>query len=1324
MAVVFVSHSTKDKTFALQVEEALKAAGHAVFVDTDHEDGIPPGTDWRDELFSAVTACNAVVFLNSQYSQASQWCHTELALAALHRKWIYSVNLTADVGPHPLLADKQGIRLETSLAGSLEWLGATLTKDFAGLNASSHWDRSRGPYPGLRSFEAADAGVFFGRDGAVGDVIKRLEDLEMTSHGNLLALIGPSGSGKSSLVKAGVLPRLADRGGVLIVGPFEPGNFPTDRLVAALTTAAPGVNASLDAAALQADGLSRVVGRMLDAAPECRRALVVIDQVEYLGTADVKERDAFLGVLDGAMTAGSKLTLLLIARQDRLEDVQRFAPLGRYITSPVAVLPIDVDGLRLAVEEPAAVARMVVDPDLTRNVIEDATDRGESDAGRALPLVAETLRAVYELATKNGRRQMTVEDYDAAGGVKGSIQRYAEQAEAQLAGDGAALDVLLPRFVTLEDDEHPAIGRPMVLSLLDDDERRLVGRLQDVRLLTTDGESVRIVHDRLIEAWPRLAKAVQGRRKDLLFRTQLERQATEWGKGDGTEFLLGSESTEQAEELLATDPNVATPAVTEYVAASRRQLTRRRRRRTAVISALAALALVASGLAVVALVASVRANDSRREAQRATQVAEARDLAARSSAADDPYDAALLAIEAESWTAEPLLDARSAWHGAETRLGRQAMLPSGGAIRAGDGSTVTVAWNPAGTIIATGNDDGTLLLFDETTHSPIGGAKIADGNSVWAVAWNPEGTVIAAGNDDATLRLLDASSRTEIGDAATTGNSYTLAVAWNPAGTIIATGNGDGTVRLFEAATLRPIGDAMIAGDTSTRTLAWNPAGTVIATGNDDGTVRFFDAVTQDPIGDPIVIGDASSNSIEAVAWNQAGTILATANDDGTLRLFDAATRSPNGDPIEVTSGSPVLAVAWNQAGTILATTGGVGDGRLRLFDVATRSQVGDPIVSGDGSTEAVAWSPGGTIVATGSSDGMLRLFDATTHAPTRNPVHAGSLAPTQTAWSPAGTTLAVGYFDGMLALFDSRTGGPIGSTPIDSFTPVIAWNPAGTIIGVGKSGTVQLLDATTLEPAGDALPTGEVSVQAMAWNPAGTVIAAGNSDGILRLFDASTSKAVGDPIVIGDEPIVAVAWNPASTIIAATDGQTLRMFDATSHSPIGDPITSDRGFTTLTSSETGSIIAVENGGGTLQLFDATNRIAIGAPVDTGGIGVLSAALNPAGTIIATGNDDGTLRLFDVTTGRPIGAPMIGGDSPTETVAWNPAGTIIASGNDDGTLRFFDSWSESEACAYLRTVMTAEKMDSLVGIDGAQSKCGHGAVQDLPRIPALDVPLP
>ena len=192
-------------------------------------------------------------------------------------------------------------------------------------------------------------------------------------------------------------------------------------------------------------------------------------------------------------------------------------------------------------------------------------------------------------------------------------------------------------------------------------------------------------------------------------------------------------------------------------------------------------------------------------AERATRVAEARDLAARSTAADDPYEAVLLAIEAESWTPEPLLEARSAWHRAETRLGRQPVLRVRWPIHAGDDSTVAVAWNPAGTIIATGNVDGTLRLFDAATRRPIGDVMTrptATPCGRWrgirrAPSSPPATTMARCGYS--TPRLT-----TEVGDAVITGNSFTLAVAWNPAGTIIATGNGDGTVRLFDATTLQP----------------------------------------------------------------------------------------------------------------------------------------------------------------------------------------------------------------------------------------------------------------------------------------------------------------------------------------------------------------------------------------------------------------------------------------------------------------------------------------------------------------------------------------
>ena len=1271
MAVVFLSHCTKDKAFALQVEQALSSAYHTVFVDSDHEDGIAPGTDWRVELFAAVTSCDAVVFLNSPNSQASQWCHTELALAALHHKWVYAVNLTGDVAPHPLLADKQSIRLETSFSDSLERLGATLSKDFAGRNANAHWDPSRSPFPGLRSFEAADAGVFFGRDDAVGDVIKRLEYLEMTPDGNLLALIGPSGSGKSSLVKAGVLPRLGDRGDVLIIGPFEPGNFPMDRLVAALKTAAPGVNVSLDAASLEADGLSRLVGRMLDESPANRRALVVIDQVEYLGSVEAKERDTFVAVLDDAVSTGSKLTLLLVARQDRLEEVQRFVPLGRHITSPLAVLPMDLDGLRLAVEEPAAAARMVVDPNLTRKVIEDATDRGGSDAGRALPLVAETLRAVYELAIANNRREMTVDDYDTVGGVKGSIQRYAEQAEAQLVGDLDALDVLLTRFVSLEDDEHPAIGRPVALSLLDDEERRLVGRLQDVRLLTADGESVRIVHDRLIQAWPRLAIAVQARRKDLLFRTQLERQATQWAKNNRAEFLLGTESTEQAEQLLAADTDNAAPTVAKLVVASRHQLTRRRRTRTTVIGALTALAFVASGLAVAATNASS-------SARRATRVAQARDLITRSLSVADPYQAVLLAIEAESWTPEPLLEARVAWLSAVTELGQQPALRSGTPIPVDDLQQLrSIGWNPEGTVIAIGGSKH-LWFFDVATRNLEQPIDLGD-TSATSVAWNPAGTVVAIGDSDGSLRFFDVATR-NLGDPIDVDDGLTMSLAWSPTGEVVAFG-GFKRLSLFDVET-RKLGDP-IDVDGGVSSLAWDPAGTAIAIGGFDGLLRFFDVATRN-LGAPV--STASS-------------------------MFDLTTDGPS-DPLDI-GGSFGRSSAWNSAGTTIALGG--SDGVLRFFDVATRTK-GEPIKVGGSSVKSLAWNPSGTVIATGDDDGTLRLFDFVTP----RPIFAGGSDTQSVAWNAAGTAIAIGDDGGVFRFFDADTG--LVSEPIhvsDSVT-AWAWNPPGTAIAIGDDdGFFRFLEPDT----GNVSEPIHVSdsVTSVAWNPPGTAIAFGDDDGFFRFFDAETGF-VGDPIAVGGR-LSSWAWNPAGTLIAIGDDDGFFRFLEPDAGNVSEPIHVSESLRSWSWSPAGTAIAIGGLDGSLRLFDVASR-SVGDPTRVGAAFLTSVAWNPAGTVIAIGDDDGLLHLFDAATLQSLGDPIVTGYGFTTSVAWNPAGTIVATVNSDGTSQLFDSWMETDACTYLQTVMSAQELAALVEIEGAQSKCLRRVARDFPPLPVLDHPLP
>ena len=151
-----------------------------------------------------------------------------------------------------------------------------------------------------------------------------------------------------------------------------------------------------------------------------------------------------------------------------------------------------------------------------------------------------------------------------------------------------------------------------------------------------------------------------------------------------------------------------------------------------------------------------------------------------------------------------------------------------------------------------------------------------------------------------------------------------------------------------------------------------------------------------------------------------------------------------------------------------------------------------------------------------------------------------------------------------------------------------------------------------------------------------------------------------------------------------------------------------------------------------MRLFAAAAGDPVGDPVDTGyspstlalPLSTSAVAWSPDGTIIATGNTDGTMRLFDAISGDPIGDPIDTGDDSTSAVAWSPDGTIIATGNRDGTMRLLASWSESEACAYLRQVMSAEQMDDLVRIEGGRSKCAHEQVDDLQPIPVLSRPLP
>jgi hypothetical protein len=168
---IFISHASADAAVAARVAEDIRQAGQSIFLDSDREDGIGPGSAWQRALLRELRICDAVVFLNSSAGQASRWCHTELVMAAELGKRIYSLDLHPDLAPHPLLQSLQGIRLDTTLDAGIQRLADCLDLDGLGGATRLRWERGRAPYPGLAAMDVADAGVFFGREDEVRDLI-------------------------------------------------------------------------------------------------------------------------------------------------------------------------------------------------------------------------------------------------------------------------------------------------------------------------------------------------------------------------------------------------------------------------------------------------------------------------------------------------------------------------------------------------------------------------------------------------------------------------------------------------------------------------------------------------------------------------------------------------------------------------------------------------------------------------------------------------------------------------------------------------------------------------------------------------------------------------------------------------------------------------------------------------------------------------------------------------------------------------------------------------------------------------------------------------
>jgi WD40 repeat protein/energy-coupling factor transporter ATP-binding protein EcfA2 len=973
MASLFVSHSSRDRAAVERVHERLRAEGFAaLFLGFDPAQGIPAGRSWERELYAQLRKSDGVIFLASAASVTSSWCFAEVSLARSLGRPVFPLRL--DAGARlSLLDDVQWVDLAegepafTRLLAGLRRAGADPSDSF-------DWAPARAPFPGLEPFGSEDAAVFFGRDQEIDRLLELLQPTLQRGAGRFVAIVGPSGSGKSSLLRAGLLPRLRRlQERWVLLPPLLPGQRPTENLARSLARGFAERERGRPVAELETQ-LSRGAPALVDLAGElCEvnggrsNLLVVVDQAEELLTrSGVREQQNFLRLLGGALGDDSPLWVVATVRSEFLSTAPERAGLAEVVDDPLMIEPLSRSRLPEVIERPAQRAGLDFAPGLVERMVEETT------GGDALPLLAYTLRELYQRAGPDG--MVSAADYEAVGGVVGALQRRADRLVDELTrrGQGPLVLPTLLKLAAIEGEGEP-IRRRLQRSALSVDEQAVVGTFVDARLLTSgktadEEATVEVAHEALLRQWPPLREAIEASRASLRMRSELERLATDWDRGRRDEsYLLRGGRLATFDRWAIEHRGELSLLERQFLEASRalasRELDAARRSNRRLRGLVAGLAF----LLVLTLGAGVLAFQNNRQAQSQARLAlsGALSVQADSLVQTRPDTAILVGLEslsvARDDTPKPQPPA-----GLITGLARvdHASKP----ITGHTGQLQGVAFSLDGKLLATASRDTTARLWDATAGKQRGQPLRGHEDAVLDVTFSPDGGLLATAGRDGTVRLWDVASGKQHGKPLTGHTEPVNAVAFSPDGKLLATAGRDKTARLWDATSGKQ-GRILTGHEDAVLDVAFSPDGKLLATASRDKTARLWDA-TSGKQGRTLT---GHTEPVNGVAFSPDGTLLATVSTDETVRLWNVASGKQHGQPLTGHTNA-VQDVAFSPDGKLLATAS--ADQTARLWDVAPGKQHGQPLTGHTNAVQDVAFSPNGKLTATAGEDGTARLWE------------------------------------------------------------------------------------------------------------------------------------------------------------------------------------------------------------------------------------------------------------------------------------------------------------------------------------------------------------
>ncbi|MCA2696745.1 MAG: hypothetical protein IM492_11285 [Microcystis sp. M040S2] len=983
------------------------------------------------------------------------------------------------------------------------------------------------PYLGLRKFEVDDKDRFFGRDNWI------IELTDYLKPKNVLLLLGASGSGKSSLVQAGLIPKLKDDFGAnrLVNLTFVPDVNPFESFYGCLLANRYKQSQAKLAQAVKEDTLIKVVEGLKN---NSDLWFIFIDQFEELFTRTPKtERDIFIKSLIKLIEKNNSLVkIVMTMRADFLDKLSPYPSLGKIHDQYSKMLTdMDENELRLAIAEPAARNGVIFEQGLINQIIADFYEQAGS-----LPLLQYTLDLLWQ-KDHIQERVLNIKTYQEIGGVTGALEKQADKIYGKFnEQQRKAAEEIFLELISLEGEK--AVSRRADKSSFEQEEmqREVLYQLIDNRLLVSKGEdgkaTVEVAHEALLRSWKVLQDLIREKEEIIVLRSRLYADAKQWDdlqKQDAVKAsseLWGGSKLAKIVEFQKNNslPNLNTVAI-EFIKASISQAERQKNEKIRTARRIAAGSLVA---VVVSTGLGLMAWKQTRQAE----FNQAESLGRYSLSLLNEHknlEAFVEAIKAGKILQKQQTYNKEVTNALQELLNRKSERNR---LEGHDNSVLSVNFSPDGKTLVSGSDDKTIKLWNVETGKEIRTLYGHD-NSVTSVNFSPDGKTLVSGSDDNTIKLWNVETGQEI-RTLYGHDSYVSSVNFSPDGKTLVSGSYDKTIKLWDVETGQEI-RTLYGHDNFVYSVNFSPDGKTLVSGSNDKTIKLWNVET----GQEIRTFKGHDSYVYSVNFSPDGKTLVSGSNDKTIKLWNVET----GQEIRTLYGhdSYVWSVNFSPDGKTLVS--GSNDKTIKLWNVETGQEI-RTLKGHDSSVYSVNFSPDGKTLVSGSYDKTIKLWDVETGQEIRT-LYGHDSYVWSVNFSPDGKTLVSGSDDKTIKLWNVETGQEIRTLKgHDSSVLSVNFSPDGkTLVSGSDDKTIKLWNVETGQEI-RTLKGHDNSVNSVNFSPDGKTLVSGSWDYTIKLWNVETGQEIRT-LKGHDFYVNSVNFSPdGKTLVSGSADKTIKLWN------------------------------------------------------------------------------------------------------------------------------------------------------------------------------------